>query len=127
MKNTNYKYWFLTLAIIVFSATFLNAQDGTVTVNQSEEVAALLDLKKDVNKKAKNYKIQIYSGSRSGAENAQSKFNQSFYGWSISMEYETPNYKIWVGNYATRLEADKALVRVKKTFPNAFIFKPKKD
>jgi hypothetical protein len=41
--------------------------------------------------------------------------------------YETPNYKIWVGNFRTRLEADRALVKVKSKFPTAFIFKPKKD
>ena len=42
------------------------------------------------------------------------------------MRYETPNYKIWVGNFKTRLEADRALQRIKRAFNSAFIFKPKK-
>ncbi len=100
----------------------VNAQQGDVQVNQSQEVDALLAIKKDLNKRKSNFKIQIYNGNRSGAENARSNF-LSTYGWSTSMEYETPNYKIWVGNFRTRLDADRALIRVKRKFPNAFIFK----
>ncbi|MBT8273320.1 MAG: SPOR domain-containing protein [Bacteroidia bacterium] len=109
----------------LFLSTGLHAQQGEVTVNQDPQIDALLRLKKDVNKRAKNYKIQIYNGSRVGAENARNKFWNSFSGWSVTMEYETPNYKIWVGNFKTRLEADRALLRVKRRFSNAFIFKPK--
>lgn len=117
----------LFFAFLMLSFHTISAQEGTVTVNQDEAVTTLLKLKKEVNKKASNYKIQVYSGTRSGAQNAQTKFNESFYSWPLSMEYETPNYKIWVGNFATRLEADKALIRIKNKFPNAFIFKPKKE
>ncbi len=102
------------------------AQQGVVEVNQDPQIDRLLALKKDANRRNTNYRIQIYNGSRAGAENAKSRFQQSFSGWSIRMEYETPNYKIWVGNFQTRLEADRALLRVKRKFRNAFIFKPKK-
>ena len=43
------------------------------------------------------------------------------------LEFETPNYKIWVGNFRNKLEADRTLLKVQKEFPNAFVFKPKKD
>ncbi|MDG1730533.1 MAG: SPOR domain-containing protein [Algibacter sp.] len=73
------------------------------------------------------YKVQIYSGNRSGAYDAQEEFSSSFGNWDPSMQYETPNFKIWAGNFRTRLEADRALKKIKKKFPNAFIFKPKKS
>ena len=38
--------------------------------------------------------------------------------------YETPNYKVWVGNFFTRLEADKSLLKVRKKYKSAFIFRP---
>ena len=41
------------------------------------------------------------------------------------MKYETPNYKIWVGNFRTQLEADRELRLLRKHFPNAFSLKPK--
>ncbi|MBT8266544.1 MAG: SPOR domain-containing protein [Bacteroidia bacterium] len=117
---------FLALIFSFFTTTIL-AQEGTVNINQNSEIDKLLELKKDVNAKEKNYRIQIYNGSRSGAENASENFRMNYSGWTVSMQYETPNYKIWVGNFKTRLEADRALLRVKRKFTNAFIFKPKKD
>jgi len=126
MRKNTYK-----ILVLIFCFSFLGfqnliAQEGTVTVNQSKDIDALLDLKKDVNKRSDNFKIQIYNGTRAGAENAKSNFYQSYSGWAASTVFETPNYKIWIGNYKTRLEADRALLRVKRKFPNAFIFKPSK-
>ena len=104
----------------------LMAQEGTVTINQDKEIEALLEIKKDIETSSNRYKIQIYSGaSRGSAEAARSKFSESYSDWPSSIEYETPNYKIWVGNFRNRLEADRALIRIKKTFINAFIFEPK--
>ena len=113
------------LALTLFMAGELQAQNGVVEVNQDPQIDELIELKKDINRREKNFKIQIYNGNRSGAENARRKFQESYSGWVISMQYETPNYKIWVGNFRTRLEADRALLRVKRKFANAFIFKPK--
>ncbi len=103
-----------------------HAQIGTVEVNQDKDINALLRLKKDVNKTLLNYKIQIYSGNREDAKKARLDFRKSFANWTTDMKFETPNYKIWIGNFKTRLEADRALVEVKRKFNYAFIFKPKK-
>ena len=43
---------------------------------------------------------------------------------SADVIYETPNYKVWVGNYYTQLEADKRLIEIRKKFRSAFIFRP---
>lgn len=121
-------FFFLFSAVFFLSNHgFCHAQQGSVTVNQDAEIDQLLELKKDLNKDKKNYKIQIFNGSHSGALKAQEDFKKAFRDWSIDMEYETPNYKIWVGDFSTRLEADRALIEVKKEFANAFIFKPKRD
>ena len=73
-----------------------------------------------------NFKIQIYNGSRSGAISAQKEYKSTFNQWESSLEYEEPNFKIWVGSFTTKLEADRALKRIKNKFSGAFIFKPKK-
>ena len=38
------------------------------------------------------------------------KTNSLYAEWPSLMEYETPNYKIYVGNFLTRLEADQRLI-----------------
>ncbi|TYA74541.1 SPOR domain-containing protein [Seonamhaeicola marinus] len=119
----------VTTCFIVFTASVF-AQEGQVTVNQDRNIDVLLNIKKQLNKtenSADRYKIQIYNGSRSGAYAAQKEFHESFSDWRSRIEYESPNFKIWAGNFRTRLEADRALKRIKKKFPSAFIFKPKKE
>ncbi len=117
--------YILFLFAILFSCTLM-AQEGTVTINQDQEIDALLEIKKDIEISSNRYKIQIYSGaSRGSAESTRAKFSESYSDWPSSIEYETPNYKIWVGNFRSRLEADRALIRIQKTFPNAFKFEPK--
>ena len=121
------KFIISMVVVVSFTMTILQAQQGESTVNQDKQIDALLKVKKDINRTESNYKIQIFNGNRSGAEKARLEFRNSFSDWSTSMKYETPNYKIWIGNFKTRLEADRALLKVKKKFGNAFIFKPKKE
>ncbi|WP_418602407.1 SPOR domain-containing protein [Hwangdonia sp.] len=106
------------------------AQEGHITINQDKNISNLLALKKELNKDEDTpdrYKIQIYNGSRAGATSAQKELHSSYNDWHSKIVFDTPNFKIWAGNFRTRLEADRALKRIKKNFPNAFIFKPKKE
>ncbi|MDA1176910.1 MAG: SPOR domain-containing protein [Bacteroidetes bacterium] len=113
--------------IIALISGPLLAQEGVVNINKSEAIDRLIELKKEANKEINFNKIQIYSGPRAGAEQALSSFRSFYSDYSSEMKYETPNYKIWVGNFRTKIEADRALVAIKKKYPYAFIFTPKKS
>jgi hypothetical protein len=125
MLKTTLKKNIIYLILLGF-AIQIYAQEGRVSIDQDKDITKLLEYKKDLST-VELYKIQVYQGNRSGAETAKSKFLSMYNEWPTSMEYETPNYKIWVGNFRNRLEADKALIKIKKNYMNAFIFKPKKD
>lgn len=125
MKSYSHKFLYI-LVIIGFISSSAFGQKGQVVVNQSAEIDELIRLKKEINRTEKQFEIQIFSGPRSGAEKARTEFRESFYGWPVSMSYETPNYKIRVGDFNTQLEADRALLDVKKKFRSAFILKPNK-
>ena len=127
MIKIGYKFLALTILFSMFLAINIEAQEGTVAVNQDKNIERLIRLKKEVNRTLVNYKIQIFNGNRVGALKAQTEFRKVFSTWNPSMKYQTPNYKIWVGNFKTKLEADRALIEIKKKFNNAFRFKPKKD
>ncbi|WP_026754043.1 SPOR domain-containing protein [Sediminibacter sp. Hel_I_10] len=115
----------LTLIFLSFSEV-THGQNGKVTVDQDAVITKLLEYKKDV-KTVDLYKIQLDFGSRSEAEALKSKFLNEFSEWPAEMVYETPNYKVWVGNFSTRLEADIALMKIKKSFTKAMVFEPKKE
>lgn len=129
MTSTTFRTIIFTVLCLSCSTFYSYSQAGQVSLNQDESITALLELKKKMNKNENDsdrYKIQIYSGGRSEAHEAKKEFSKLFVDMVPSMQYETPNFKIWVGNFRTRLEADRALKKIKQDFPSAFIFKPKK-
>jgi len=130
-----FKYIFMTLKIKYLSVVFflvafsfsMHAQEGEVNITQDSDIDKLLEYKKDT-RTVKVYKIQVYqSVDPDAAKRAKAKFLSSYGGWSVDIHWNTPNYKVWVGNFTTRLEADRALARIKKKYMNAIIFQPKLD
>jgi len=121
----------LKLSIVVlmfFSATLVvNAQEGVVSIDQNKDIDQLLEYKKDLRNTVDAFVIQVYNGSRGGAQSAKNDVTTLFPDWSNSIEYESPNYKIWLGQFRTRLKADRALMSVKKSYPDALVLRPKKN
>lgn len=125
----NLKFKLVAALCFLLIATVCHAQQGAVTINQDQNISTLLALKKELNKSEatpNRYKIQIYNGTRAAAQLAKKNFNTNYTEWPSKIIFDTPDFKIWVGNFRTRLEADRALRKIKTNFPNAFIFKPKK-
>ena len=110
--------------IISMPSTTLFGQNGSIKINQSIKLDSIIKLKKELNSKIQNLRIQIYSGDRENAEQIIQEFNEIFNDTTADVIYETPNYKVWVGNYYTQLEADKRLIEIRKKFRSAFIFRP---
>ncbi len=110
--------------IISMPSTTLFGQNGSIKINQSNKLDSIIKLKKELNSKIQNLRIQIYSGDRKNAEQIIQEFNEIFNDTTADIIYETPNYKVWVGNYYTQLEADKRLIEIRKKFRSAFIFRP---
>ena len=127
MIKIGYKFLALTILFSMFFVINIEAQEGTVAVNQDKNIDRLIRLKKEVNRTLVNYKIQVFNGNRVGALKAQAEFRKVFSAWNPSMKFQTPNYKVWVGNFSTRLEADIALLEIKKKFSKAMVFEPKKE
>ncbi len=72
-----------------------------------------------------SYKIQLFYGSLEDAHTTLKKFKFNFENWEGSIKYETPNYKVWVGDYRNKIDADRALLKINEKFPGAFVFENK--
>lgn len=113
----------------LFTSEMNFAQSGTLTVNQDAKIGQLLELKKSMekdNKLVDGFTIQLYSGNLSKVNTVMRNYRNKYASWPASIEYETPNYKVWVGNFTSRIEADRALLDVQRNFPAAFVLKPNK-
>ncbi len=127
MKFRNQTFTFILIVFAISFSINLTGQEASVTINENVKIPQLLSLKKSLeeeNKLADGYTIQLYYGELSKANSIIKKYRNSFASWPASIEYETPNYKVWVGSFSTRLEADRARLEIKEKFPAAFILKP---
>ena len=128
MKFQTYiKAFIISILMVIFSESIV-AQSASVTINEDAKITHLLELKKELekeNKLADGYTIQLHYGELTKAHEVLRKYKNNHGAWPASIEYETPNYKVWVGNFSSRLDADRALLEVQRTFDAAFILKRK--
>ena len=110
--------------ILLITINPLAGQNGNTIINKSYKLDSIIKLKKELNSKIQNLRIQIYNGDRTNAELIIKEYIDNFNDTTADIIYETPNYKIWVGNYYTQLEADRNLIKIRKKFSGAFIFRP---
>lgn len=123
------KSLFLASAFVIATATVTRAQEGQVTIVQDETLPALLAQKSEMVKDGlinERYRIQLFSGDNNAASKVIRDYRSQFPEWPSTIVFETPNYKVWVGNFRSSLEADRALIQIKKSFPSAFRFRPEK-
>lgn len=120
---------FIASILIIFLTEKSFSQSATLTVNQDAKITQLLKVKKELekdNKLSDGFTIQLYYGEFNQAQDILKKYKSSFGNWPASIEYETPNYKVWAGNFSTRIEADRALIEIQNYFSSAFILKPER-
>ena len=70
------------------------------------------------------YTIHIFQGENNEANTAKKKYDDLELIWKSELHYDQPNHKVYIGKYRSRLEADRALLEIQKTFPNAKVLKP---
>jgi hypothetical protein len=127
MRNPAKIKTIVTSLFIGFSAYYANAQDQNVTVNQDPKFEQLLNEKRKINASLTvndSYKIQIFTGNSENAKKTLNEFRQEFAEIDATIVFNTPNYKVWVGNFRTRIEAEKTLADVKDRYKNVLLIKP---
>lgn len=119
------KHLFTTLA--AFSAfTFVSAQTGHTTIKQDPKIDSLLAVYKKSNEQSTIYRIQIGSGDHEKAEKLKSDVAIDFPKLVAKIDFDTPNYKVRIGAYSTRLQAERAYQTIRKKYPEALILAQKK-
>ncbi len=117
-----------TLIIIAFGFSAFAQSTGEITINTSPEIKKFV-AKRIAHNKAQNridgYRIQIYYGSENGAISARNKFIGLFPNTATYIDYESPDWKVKVGNFKTKLEADKAREEILLVFDGAFVLEEK--
>ena len=72
------------------------------------------------------YKIQIYNGDIESCKKNLVDFKKEFLNLDGTIVFYTPAYKVWVGNFKSRIEAERNLLLLKNKYPNSLIIQPNK-
>lgn len=119
---------FLTLTMFTLAYN-IHAQDQNLTLNQDPKFEQLLNDKRKINTSLSTndtYKIQIFSGKSEEAKKTLSDFKREYETIDGTIIFNTPNYKVIVGNFKTRIEAERCLAEIKKRYKSVFLLKPGK-
>lgn len=110
----------------------MNAQTepGEVTIYSDPAIDSLMQLHiafNDAFPVMPGYRIQIFfeSGNQAlnNAEEVKNKFTEKFEGTAAYLQFGAPYYRVRVGDFRTRLDAEKFLAKINRAYPNAWIIK----
>jgi hypothetical protein len=118
---------FISILFVVFSISKSSAQHQNREHSQNQKIEQLLIEKRKINLSLaieNAYKIQIFNGSNELAKRQLNMFKQEFTTIDAILVFNSPNYKVWIGNFKNRLDAERNLIEIKKKFSNALLIKP---
>ena len=110
-----------------FYCVVIQAQTSKNNTNTEDKVAHLIVEKRKINPSLvskERYKIQIFSGESEKAKKTVIQFKQEFKDIDATIVFNTPNYKVWVGNFKSRMEAERNFAEIKKKYKNILLIKP---
>ena len=116
---------FLGMGLI---SPMLAQQKGSLEINTDGNVRRLLDTYAQLMLEypgVEGYRIQIFfdSGntSKQAAMNIKRTFETRFPNIEAYISFEEPNYKVRVGNFRTKLDAEGCLKKIAPSYPSAFV------
>ncbi len=115
------------LTVTVLCMSFAHAQKGSVDIEQDTKIDALLKVYKSVNSNADYYRIQVGFGSYAKAQRIKSEVEVDFPLLPSKIDFDSPTYRVRLGRFKTRLEAERKFLEVRQKYPDAMLLKPKKS
>jgi hypothetical protein len=115
--------------VALLSTQNIFSQTKKSNIEQDEKIEKLL-LEKRKNNSAitinDKFKIQIFFGNIEESKKALISFKKDFSQADGTIIFSNPSYKVWVGSFKSKIEAEKALITIKKKYPSAVIIEPNK-
>lgn len=126
LSTTNFV---LYLVLFYFQSFYSYSQNSKTASNIDEKIDVLLNEKRKYNSAIianDRYKIQIFSGESEKAKKIVQTFKQEYKDIDVTIVFNTPNYKVWVGNFRSRIEAERNLIMIRKKYKTTLLIKPNK-
>ena len=120
------KIRFFPLFISVFLCSFsVNGQENSIRYNDTL-TKKFYNLKKEYSKRVFEstfYTIQIYFGGLEEADSILEDFRENYQEVKSNLIFETPNYKVRIGEYKDINIASQRLEEIRRIYPSSYIIK----
>ena len=112
-----------------FSVFFLSAQaqKGSINIEQDAKLEEALDIYASSSSSKDYYTIQVGFGSYARAEDLKEQVEVDFPGWRSKIVFDSPTYRVHVGRFKTKLEAERRFLEVREKYPASLLLKPEKS
>ena len=120
----NIRFLIVFIGVYLYSSS-LNCQENSIRYNDTI-TKKFYDLKKDYSKRifeSTFYTIQIYFGDLKKADSILEDFRENYQEIKSNLIFETPNYKVRIGEYRDVNIASQKLEEIRKIYPSSFIIK----
>ncbi len=115
--------------VVLLSSQNIFSQTKKSNIEQDEKIEKLL-LEKRKNNSAitinDKFKIQIFFGNIEESKKTLIAFKKDFSQTDGTIIFSNPSYKVWVGSFKSKIEAEKAIITIKKKYPSSVIIEPNK-
>lgn len=118
---------YFLLFMIILAGIYTNAQEGSVEVIADERIDLLIDKHRYLNRHQstlEGWRIQIFfdsgANSKRRATEAQRRFSDRYAATKAYLSFKEPYYRVRVGDFRSRLEAEGFLNNIRNDYPNAF-------
>ena len=113
---------FISVCLFSISA---NSQENSIRYNDTL-TKKFYNLKKEYSKRVFEstfYTIQIYYGGLEEADSILEDFRENYQEIKSNLIFETPNYKVRIGEYKDINIASQKLEEIRRIYPSSFIIK----
>ncbi|MFT3947953.1 MAG: SPOR domain-containing protein [Agriterribacter sp.] len=133
MKKTVLFFLMTSFSYILNAQTVKSDTLNNITVQKDPRIDMLVKKNRDINegiylktiRNMQGYRIQVINtNDRNKALDIKTKLLNEFPGEKTYLIYHSPYFKIQIGNFLKREDADKLLNRIKKTYPNGVFVVP---
>lgn len=115
----------ITFICLAITATAQTKQYGKIRVIEEEGIAELVA---QTDESISGYRIQIFTGNANERQKAQNikAHVESTFGINAYVDYESPLFKVRVGDFIDKLEATAMKHKLKQHYSNAYLVKTKR-
>ncbi|MBD3749042.1 MAG: SPOR domain-containing protein [Sphingobacteriales bacterium] len=129
------RHYLSILGLLLCTSLAFGQDGGKVTVIKNPAIDSLIARRIALNKVTSGngspyvmngYRVQIFFGTdRKEAYAQQAKFKSLYPELDTYLSYTQPNYRVKIGDFRTRAQAQKMMNELRSNFPSLFIFNEK--